>query len=404
MYPNVLPLKWKMSFLAELIEIHDNKRIPLNEMERSSKQGNYPYCGANGILDYIDDYIFEGEFVLLAEDGGNFNKFKNSAYLMNGKFWVNNHAHVLRAIENKSTNLFILYVLNFYDLNPYIVGSTRKKLNQERMREIKIVLPPVEEQKKIAEVLSTVDQAIEKVGEAIEKTKRLKKGLMQELLTKGIGHKEFKKTEIGKIPKNWEVKKLEGLAVEVYRYPTYYNIEYSKEGVKEIRGELIKENGELSNDISKYRCISFQTAKKFPRTIVKKGDFVMTVRGTIGKIGRVTESLEGANITANLMRISLDQSQCDPNFYKDIFLSERFKKILSLLSPQTTIKTIQAPKLKSIKLPLPPLLEQQRIAEILNSVDKRLELLRIRKERLEKIKKGLMEDLLTGRKRVKLEA
>ncbi len=400
----MIPKEWEIVGLGNIVEVYDSKRIPLSKMERREIKGIYPYCGANGIIDYINDYIFDGEFVLLAEDGGSYNKFGKTAYLMSGKFWVNNHAHILNARKGTTTNLFLLNVLNFFDLNPYIVGSTRTKMNQEQMRRIKLPLPPLPEQQKIAEILSTVDKAIEKVDEAIKKTQKLKKGIMQELLNKGIGHKEFNDSEIGRIPKEWGVYKLGDISIEVHRYPTYYNINYVTEGVREIRGQLIKKSGALETDLAKYRCISQETSRRFPRTIVKKGDFVMSVRGTMGKIAIIPDIFEGSNITANLMRISLNQIKCYSNFYKYVFLSAKFQEELNLLSSQTTIKTIQAPKLKSIKLPLPPITEQQKIAEILSTVDSRLEILRKRKGKLERIKKGLMNDLLTGRKRVKLDA
>ena len=400
----MIPKEWEIVGLGNIVEVYDSKRIPLSKMERREIKGIYPYCGANGIIDYINDYIFDGEFVLLAEDGGSYNKFGKTAYLMSGKFWVNNHAHILNARKGTTTNLFLLNVLNFFDLNPYIVGSTRTKMNQEQMRRIKLPLPPLPEQQKIAEILSTVDKAIEKVDEAIKKTQKLKKGIMQELLNKGIGHKEFNDSEIGRIPKEWGVYKLGDISIEVHRYPTYYNINYVTEGVREIRGQLIKKSGALETDLAKYRCISQETSRRFPRTIVKKGDFVMSVRGTMGKIAIIPDIFEGSNITANLMRISLNQIKCYSNFYKYVFLSAKFQEELNLLSSQTTIKTIQAPKLKSIKLPLPPITEQQKIAEILSTVDSRLEILRKRKGKLERVKKGLMNDLLTGRKRVRLDS
>lgn len=178
-----IPKEWEVVRLGDVIEIYDYKRIPLSEMERSKRKGDYPYCGANGIIDYIDDYIFDGEYVLLAEDGGDFNSFGESAYLMTGKFWVNNHAHILSVIRNTTTNLFLVYILNFLNLNPYIVGSTRKKLNQQQMREIKIPLPPLPEQRKIAEILSTVDKKLELERKRKEKLERIKRGLMNDLLT-----------------------------------------------------------------------------------------------------------------------------------------------------------------------------------------------------------------------------
>ncbi len=138
----MIPKEWEIVGLGNIVEVYDSKRIPLSKMERREIKGIYPYCGANGIIDYINDYIFDGEFVLLAEDGGSYNKFGKTAYLMSGKFWVNNHAHILNARKGTTTNLFLLNVLNFFDLNPYIVGSTRTKMNQEQMRRIKLPLPP----------------------------------------------------------------------------------------------------------------------------------------------------------------------------------------------------------------------------------------------------------------------
>jgi type I restriction enzyme S subunit len=287
-------------------------------------------------------------------------------------------------------------------LESFTRGTTIKGMAQDHIKNLLIPLPSLSEQQKIAEVLSTVDEAIQKTDEVIAKTERLKKGLMQELLTRGIGHKEFKDTEIGRIPKEWEIVTLGGIATEVYRYPTYYNIEYVIKGIPEIRGELIKENGELEADVSKYRFISEEISRRYPRTILQEGDFVLSVRGTMGKVAIVPKFLEGANITANLIRISLDRSKCYPPFFKQVFLSDFFKRTLNDLSSQTTIKTIQAPILKSLKIPLPPIKEQQKIAEILSTIDKKLEIERNEKAKLERIKQGLMDLLLTGKIRVKV--
>lgn len=276
-------------------------------------------------------------------------------------------------------------------------------LSNRDLKNVKLPLPPLPEQKKIAEILSTVDDAIQWVDQTVQKTQRLKKGLMQDLLTRGIGHTEFKETEIGEIPEEWEVISLGQIALELYRYPTYYDIEYVNEGVREIRGEMIKQNGELEDDPGKYRRISNETSLRFSRTILEEGDFVLSVRGTMGKVAIVPKTLQGSNITANLMRLSLDHSICCPPFFKQVFLSRKFKRTLNMLSPQTTIRTIQAPLLKSLKLPLPRIVEQKKIAEILTTVDKRLERLNQKKGKLQRVKKGLMQDLLTGKKRVRLE-
>jgi len=162
-----IPEDWEVVRLGEVIEIFDNKRIPLSEEERQNMKGPYPYCGANGIIDYINDYIFDGEYVLLAEDGGYWGPFEESSYIMKGKFWVNNHVHIFRALKDKAINFYLMNILNYLNLNDYIGGSTRGKLNQSTMRNIKIPLPPLPEQQEIAEILQTIDQKIE-----IEKKKK----------------------------------------------------------------------------------------------------------------------------------------------------------------------------------------------------------------------------------------
>ena len=178
-----IPKEWEVVRLVEIVDIFDKKRIPLSEIERSKMKGKFPYCGANGIIDYINDFIFDGKFLLLAEDGGNFKAFGQKAYLMFGKFWANNHVHVLKALSSLCSEEFLLYMLNFMDLKSWVVGSTRKKLNQGDMKKIPIPLPPLPEQKKIAEILSTVDKRLELLKNKKEKLKRIKKGLMNDLLT-----------------------------------------------------------------------------------------------------------------------------------------------------------------------------------------------------------------------------
>jgi len=155
-----LPAHWRVVRLGEVVEIHDKLRIPLSDKQRQSRKGIYPYCGANGVLDYIDDYLFEGEFVLLAEDGGYWGKFESSAYIMKGRFWVNNHAHVLRAIEKYAINGFLLYMLNFMDISVFISGTTRGKLTQGVLKNLPIPLPPLDEQREIARILQAVDAKI----------------------------------------------------------------------------------------------------------------------------------------------------------------------------------------------------------------------------------------------------
>ena len=207
---------------------------------------------------------------------------------------------------------------------------------------------------------------------------------------------KYKNTPIGKIPVDWELVQLGDICEEIYRYPTYYNIKYvEQDGVPEVRGELIRINGELSSDPSEYRYISKETSANFPRTILHEGDFVLSVRGTMGKIGYISSRLENANMTANLMRISPDRIKVYPLWLKQFLLSDFFQKRLEEASSATTIKTIKAPELKAIELPLPLLSEQKKIAEILTTMDEAIEKTSQIIEKTKEAKKGLMQRLFT---------
>ena len=126
----------KYSKLEDCCEILDSKRIPVTANKR--RNGKYPYYGANGLQDYVDDYIFDDELVLLAEDGGNFNsKDKPIAYRVSGKCWVNNHAHVLKPKQGINVD-YLCYALMYYDVSGLVNGATRQKLTQATMRKMKI--------------------------------------------------------------------------------------------------------------------------------------------------------------------------------------------------------------------------------------------------------------------------
>lgn len=180
---------------------------------------------------------------------------------------------------------------------------------------------------------------------------------------------------------------------EVYRYPTYYGIDYTAQGVLEIRGEFLNSNGSIS--VVNPRYISNETNSRFPKTQLEKDDIVMSVRGTLGKVGIITDDLAGANITANLLRLSPDKDLISGKYLLYYFLSSAFNNSLENASESTTIKTIKVPELKGIKIPLPSLKEQRKIAEILSSVDAAIEKTEQVIAKTEEVKKGLMQQLLT---------
>lgn len=203
-----LPEGWDVSELQELVENHNPKRQPLNSQERATRQGEYPYCGANGVVDHIDGYKFDGDFVLIAEDGGYWGKHEASSYIMRGKFWVNNHAHVVRAKYGVTTNEYLSFMLNYLNIDPFIGGDARGKLTKAVLQEIEVPHPDFAEQQRIAQVLSTVQEAIAQQERLIRTTTELKQALMQKLFTEGLRGEALKETEIGMVPESWEVVKL----------------------------------------------------------------------------------------------------------------------------------------------------------------------------------------------------
>jgi type I restriction enzyme S subunit len=174
--------KWEKKKLGEVCDCLDNFRQPLNDAERQKMQGDIPYWGANNIMDYVNDYIFDETIVLLAEDGGNFNDYMTRpiANISFGKCWVNNHTHVLRGKSNLS-NEFLFYSLVHKDITGFVSGGTRTKLTKGEMFKIPINTPFLTEQSKIANFLSAIDDKINHTRKQIEKAEVWKKGLMQQM-------------------------------------------------------------------------------------------------------------------------------------------------------------------------------------------------------------------------------
>ena len=263
--------EWKEYKLGDVVNILDSKRVPLSSKERSTRQGCYPYYGAQGIIDYIDDFIFDGTSLLIAEDGENLKSQKqNVAQLASGKYWVNNHAHILES-NGKSDIRYICYLLNTLDLSGYITGSAQPKLNQANLVKIAFKLPPLEIQKDIADYLSVFDDKIEvnrKINENLEQqAQALFKSWFVDF--EPFKNGEFVESELGMIPKGWRVGTLFDVA-EIYDkkrkplsgkerenmnrvYPYYgatscmdYVDDYLFDGIYTLIGEdgsVVKENG-----------------------------------------------------------------------------------------------------------------------------------------------------------------
>lgn len=172
--------KWELWVFENVANFYDNLRIPIAETLRES--GNVPYYGANGILDYVKGYTHNGSFILVAEDGANdLNNYP--VRYVEGRIWVNNHAHVLDGKADKADTKYLAYAMSILDYRSILVGGTRTKLNADILKKIHIALPSKDEQAAIAEVLSDMDAEIDVLTAKLNKAKHIKQGMMSELLT-----------------------------------------------------------------------------------------------------------------------------------------------------------------------------------------------------------------------------
>jgi len=201
---------WQTTELGEIIDLFDSRRIPLSSRDRQQRQGGFPYYGAQGIIDYIDDYIFDGRYILVAEDGENLNSRKLPlALAADGKFWVNNHAHILRARPGLADDVFLLHCLNSININPYVTGAAQPKLSQANLRIIQLPLPPLPIQRRIAGILSAYDDLIENSQRRIKILEEMARRFYREWFVhfRFPGHEDCRLVEspLGEIPEGWEV-------------------------------------------------------------------------------------------------------------------------------------------------------------------------------------------------------
>lgn len=197
--PYPVPENWVwVKLITGFAECLDKYRKPVNAAEREKRKGNIPYYGATGQVGWIDDYLTDDELVLVGEDGAPFfDPFKNKAYMIRGKAWVNNHAHILKSYYGTYGNQYLLHYLNQFNYHGYVGGSTRLKLTQKKLSEIPIPLPPLSEQKRIAEKVERLFAKIDEAKRLIEEVKG-----SFELRWESILDKAFR----GELTKKWRSK------------------------------------------------------------------------------------------------------------------------------------------------------------------------------------------------------
>lgn len=284
-------------------------------------------------------------------------------------------------------------------------GGGVANLNVKVVEEFDMPIPPLKEQQKIAEILSSVDAAIEKTEQVIAKTEEVKKGLMQQLLTKGIGHTEFKQTEIGEIPIEWDIMNL-GKLVKLQGGYAFKSTDYCLGGIQLIR---------ISNLFGKYLNLEkepvflpIEYKDKYSQYLLNCGDLIMCMTGTVGKedYGH-TVLIQNSNaeylLNQRVGKFNLITENIDKDYLYWFLSSRLFLDYIYSLGSGTKQANLSAKQVESAKIALPNLTEQKKIVKILNKVNEKIIYDVEKVNKLKEIKQGLMQQLLTGQTRVKID-
>ena len=300
-FSNTYPIKK----LGEVVIFLDSKRKPVKESERVT--GIYPYYGANGLQGWINDYIFDDELILLAEDGGHFNNpDRGVAYKITGKTWVNNHAHVIKPLEDLNID-YLCRVLENYDLRTWITGTTRAKLTKGGASEILIPLPPLTEQKRIAQILDKADELRQKRQQSIDKLNEL----LQACFLKIFENEKCSMSQIKDLLEN-------GKSIRTGPFGSQLlHSEFVDEGIAVLGIDNAVKN---TFKWAKPRFITPEKYEQLKRYTVKPKDVIITIMGTCGKCAVVPDKIPLSINTKHLCCITLDFDKCNPEFLHSYFL------------------------------------------------------------------------------------
>lgn len=403
----VIPEDWDICELQTAVDFLDGQRRPIKSGERAKISGPYPYYGASGVVDYVNDYIFDDNLILLGEDGENIlSRNLPLAFMVSGKIWVNNHAHVMKPKDSFD----IIYLTEYLESKDYSLlnsGTAQPKLNKQTCLKIKVIKPTKKEQSAIAKVLSDTDALIISLEKLVAKKQTIKTATMQQLLTGRTRLPQFAKhpdgvlkgnkpSELGLIPEDWICVKLGEIGQCII------GLTYSPRDVSDT-GTLVLRSSNVQNNKLAYQDNVFVNMDLPERVIVRKGDILICVRNgsrkLIGKCALIDHTAEGCAFGA-FMAIYRTKAH-DFIFYQ--FQSNLIQNQIDE-TMGATINQITNKDLSGFIISMPSCdQEQTAIATILLDMDAELEALEQKLAKFRDIKQGMMQQLLTGRIRLPLD-
>lgn len=405
--------EWKEYKLEDVTINYNSKRVPLSSKERELRQGKYPYYGAQGVIDFIDKFIFEGQYLLVAEDGANLEtRNEDIARLTKNQeqFWVNNHAHILSSNENSDIR-FIKYFLNKSDLSGYITGSAQPKLNKANLNSIRMVLPPFEEQKAIARILSTLDEKIE-VNNQINKTlENMAQVIFKQWFVdfefpneegepyKSSGGEMFE-SELGMIPKGWEVKKSSDIAnVNIGKTPPRKEKEcftLDPDDYKWISIKDLGNSGAYIFDSSEY--LTKESIEKYNVKVVPDNTVVLSFKLTIGRV-----SITCGQMTTNEAIAHFNLSNKSKITTEYLYLYLKGFDYGKLGNTSSIANAVNSKIIKSMPIIVPDNKTIKTFSEVMESVFSKIKYTIKQSDKLIEIRDSLLPKLMSGEIRVPLD-
>ena len=368
--PYAVPENWRWMYLLNgAAECMDGFRKPINATERADRTGDIPYYGATGQVGWIDDFLTDEQLVLLGEDGAPFlDVMKDKAYLIEGKAWVNNHAHILRSYYGEVGNIYLMHYLNQFNYTGYVNGTTRLKLTQASMMTMPVPIPPLPEQRRI---VSRIESLFAKLDEAKEKAQAVVDGF--EDRKAAILHKAFTGalTEGWRKSNNasaWEMLTLNDIA-DYKKGPFGSSITKAMFVPKGPETYKVYEQGNAIRKTLDYGhyYISKSKYNELKGFAVLPGDILISCAGTIGEVYRLPDVCEPGVINQALMRVRIHDNIIEKFF---VYFFEGVVRDSAVdLANGTAIKNIPPFKvMKTMPINLPSLGEQHEIVRLLDAL------------------------------------
>ena len=385
-----VPDNWSFSYVGSIFNIRNNLRKPISEEEREKNLGAFPYYGPTKIQGYIGTFEQDGSFALIGEDGDHFLKYEvqSMTQLVDGKCTVNNHAHIIEG-TNKATREWFYYYFMHRDIFSFLSrqGAGRYKLNKASLEKIPLLVPPISEQKEIAKILSTWDKAISTTEQLLANSQQQKKALMQQLLT---GKKRL--LDNNGVRFSWEWKWLK--ASELFKTISLKNNSETEELLA-----VTQDQGVLPRSMLDRRVVMPDGSTQGYKLVVP-GNFIISLRSFQGGL----EYSNHRGLVSPAYTVLEPIRLIDDEFYKQYYKSYDFIGHLAVaVIGIRDGKQISYEDFSFLKLPYPSLEEQQKIAAVLSTADQEISALQQKLDALKQEKKALMQQLLTGKRRVKVD-